>query len=270
MAVDRTIFTVTIPNGGGNIGILINKHNKKFWSISQEFEEDDADSLYSASLHGDHDTPAPDWANATEPDILRITTDHKPKNPERGFVFGRNEDLYDILLDHTTTSKEQFAIRPLWAHRTILFRNHSVRFTYVEFDLLKESTRLKTQRAFVPHEIAKIRLGNGIYIHIESSDEPTGWKEYCTSFITPFPTLNNFGIEPVSETTDASKRAPVYIRGTRLGKGANAEVFAAFEKHTATRYAMKVFKEKGRWREPEILESLKHVGCESFPGEMTS
>jgi hypothetical protein len=270
MAVERTIFTVTIPNGGGSIGLLINYHNKQFWSKSQEFEEDDADSLYSASFHGDRGTPAPDWPKAPEPDILRITTDYTPKDPERGFVFGRNKDLCDILLDHSSISEEQFAIKPLWAHATMLFRNHSAWRTYVEFDLLKESTRLKTQRTFVPRETAKIRLGNGIQIHIESFDQPTGWKEYCTSFIPPVPPLGNFVLGPVPETTDASKRAPVYIQGTRLGKGANAEVFAASEKYTAMPYAVKVFKKKGPWGEPQILEKLKDVGCEPAPGEMAS
>jgi hypothetical protein len=78
-----------------------------------------------------------------------------------------------------------------------------------------------------------------------------------------FLTLGNFVLGAVPETTDVSKRAPVYIHGIRLGKGANAEVFAAIGKYTAMPYAVKVFKKTGRWREPEILESLKHVGCGS-------
>ncbi|KAB5572227.1 kinase-like domain-containing protein, partial [Coniochaeta sp. 2T2.1] len=253
------IFTVTIPNGG-NENLLNNEQNeKRFVFQSNEFGDDDAESAYSASFYGEHGTPAPDRSKAADI-ILRVTTAYRPQNPERGFVFGRNPALCDILLDHPSISEEQFAMKPRWEHSTMLLINYSARCTDVAFQQLKEKTRLKKQRLFVPGEIAEIQLRDGTTIHIKGFDDTREWKDYCRSFISPDPTdLDNVAIEPVLETTDASKRAPVYIQGTRLGKGANAEVFAAIEMYTAMPYAVKVFKKAGRWREPEILESLKHT-----------
>lgn len=253
------IFTVTIPNGGSE-GLLNNKHNKKIFGFqSDEVGEDDAESAFSASFYSEHGTPAPDRSKASDI-ILQVTTAYTPQNPERGFVFGRNPAVCDILLDHPDISEQQFAMKPRWEYSTMLLINYSARGTAVEFNQLKEKLRLRKQRTFVPGETAEIQLGDGTTIHIKGLDETREWKEYCARIAGDLPTLGNLGIEPTPETTDASKRAPVYIHGDRLGKGANAEVFAAIEKYTAMRYAVKVFKKAGPWREPEILDSLKHVG----------
>jgi serine/threonine protein kinase len=55
-----------------------------------------------------------------------------------------------------------------------------------------------------------------------------------------------------------------------LGEGANARVFEAIDKYTGKPYAMKLYnKPRGaRWKEPEILETLSHVGCEICPDEI--
>jgi hypothetical protein len=99
MADTRTIITVKITKGCDDI--LINE-------LMRSFSGDDGESPCSVSFYGEHTTPTPVLKS---PQILRITTgrDLAPKDLERGFVFGRNPHLCDILLDDFSVSEEQFA-----------------------------------------------------------------------------------------------------------------------------------------------------------------
>ncbi|KAK3328195.1 kinase-like domain-containing protein [Cercophora scortea] len=175
----RTIFTVKIVKGRREL--LFNDHNSAFGFVYEEsydYGEDDAESRYSESFQRDHNTPV-DYSEETH--ILRITTDHRPLEMGRGFMFGRNEGLCDVLLDHPNISEQQFAIRPLWDYGMMVLKNHCRQGTEVNFHVLgeKKTMRPGLQLVLQWRESVAVRLADGSEILIQTYDKPTNWEKYC-------------------------------------------------------------------------------------------
>ncbi|KAK3366388.1 kinase-like domain-containing protein [Podospora didyma] len=253
----RTIFTVKIVKERGEL--LFNEHNEKKGFVGEEsydYGEDDTDSRFSESFQRDHNTPAPDYSEAKN--ILRITTDHWPRNTERGFMFGRNEGLCDILLDHPNISEQQFAIRPLWHHGTMVLKNHSRQGTIVNFHVLGDKKKMKSQLVLPQRESVAVRLADGSEILIQTYDKPADWEIYCANVLKQPQNLVSLDLDP-PETTNQTNRAAVYVRDRLLGKGSNAQVFRVINKFTGKPYAMKLYNKPRRPpQEPHILERLNN------------
>ncbi|ERS97236.1 CAMK protein kinase [Sporothrix schenckii ATCC 58251] len=111
-------------------------------------------------------------------------------------------------------------------------------------------------------ETADIRIGNDLHFQIQHFDDPVGWKNYCEAYARRVGALGiaGLGLSTQPETTNASKKPPVYILDRRLGKGADGEVYRAVERRTGDVYAMKLYHkpEKARWQEPATLQRLNH------------
>ncbi|OAA59739.1 Protein kinase-like domain protein [Niveomyces insectorum RCEF 264] len=248
MADARTICSITTDER-----FVILPHNENFLGEQAAFDLDDGASHYSGSFHG---TPAP---QSSRLQVLCITTAHKPKNPEAGFVFGKNAAVCDILLDDPTISDRQFSLPLNFGSNTLLLKNLSRHGTQVKLHKLNENILLKATRWLDEYELAQLSLGDNIKLEIERYGEPNDWSDFCDNLGTGLG-LGQLRLSTNIETTNASKRAAVFIRERRLGSGANAQVFMAVEKHTGDAFAMKLYDKEagGRWQEPEILERLRH------------
>ncbi|KIH90684.1 hypothetical protein SPBR_00233 [Sporothrix brasiliensis 5110] len=256
MAGRKTIFIIK-----GDEGLLNNKHNEKRFKCSdvQVDDGDDGASQHTGSFYGDHGTPAPVM---TPPFVLRITTDHQPKDKDIGFMIGRNPAECDILLDDRRISEMHLAVQLNFKSGTILLKNHSKHGTQVKFSEQKQSRLLKGAQTLLNLETAYIKFSDNLEIQIEHFDKPVGWNQYLADQIDQnnVPSLALLGLGTKIETTNASKRPPVYIQDRRLGQGAFAQVFKAIEKYTGDVYAMKLYDkpQKARWQEQAMLERLKH------------
>lgn len=173
MANAKTIFIIK-----GAEGLLGNDHNLEFISTETYANEDaDAACQHADSVYEDHDTPAPVFS---PPLVLRITTDHVPKDKLLGFVVGRNSDKCDILLDDARVSETHFALQLHLQSGAILLHNYSKHGTWVTFSKQNESKALRGAQPLLEFETADINLGDNIYIQIRRYGEPVDWKQYYT------------------------------------------------------------------------------------------
>ncbi|OAA63695.1 Protein kinase-like domain protein [Niveomyces insectorum RCEF 264] len=246
----------------GDKKILENEHNEtgRFVCPLGLTYEDEAASLASGSFNDEDGTPVPNRSNELIT-VIRITTDHKPKDLQRGFVFGRDEAVCDVLLDHPAISQKQFAVRPVWEYGTVVLQNLSKHGTAVNFCVLNESILLRNTRALMEYETGAISLADVYQLQLQRPGDPVGWADYCRDTMSDYvPSVNLLGLDVAPESTNASRRPPVYLAGRQLGTGANCNVFQAIEKYTGRLCAMKVFQkpERSRWQEPQILEGLRH------------
>ncbi|OAA66867.1 Protein kinase-like domain protein [Niveomyces insectorum RCEF 264] len=235
------------------------EHNERFvWDEARTYEEDVGDSQQPNSVREEHGTPAPNWSDPAP--VLRITTKHKPKAPELGFLFGRDANTCDVLLNGPGISDWQFAIQINWRWGTIVLKNYSRHGTRVSMHLLKEDVQLKSTRLLHHFETVEAWLGGNVHVCIKRYNDPTDWADYCRTQWKEIPSLAQFNFEPAIETTNASRRPAAYVQGKRLGKGAYAQVYQAIDKYTGQVFAMKLYDKprQARWQEPQILESLRH------------
>ncbi|ERS97620.1 serine/threonine protein kinase [Sporothrix schenckii ATCC 58251] len=234
-------------------------HNEVF-TVEKDapvYYADDGTDQVAESIYEDHGTPAPDWK---PPFVLRITTDHLPKDRSVGFMIGRDPDKCDIMVDSHMVSERHIAVRPLPTSGTTLLQNHSKHGTRVNFSRQVEARRLKNTQTVMTFEKATIRFSDDLQIEIERVDDPADWKEYLVQYGAEDTLSMAFlGLDSKIATTNASQRPPVYMQDYEIGQGGFGQVFKAVEKFTGQVYAMKLYKRGAvEWREQGMLQSLKH------------
>ncbi|OAA68218.1 Protein kinase-like domain protein [Niveomyces insectorum RCEF 264] len=258
MAEEKTIFIVE-----GAAELLKTEPNEAFLcDEEQTWEEDEAPSLCSESFYERHDTPTSfTLANV----LLRITTDHKPKNPHRGFVIGRGEEC-DIVLNDARISTKHLTLQLDYVdvQRSILLKNHFWGGTPVQLHKSEEKLcQLRSTRSIMEHETVDIWFAGKLHIQIRRLGIPVNWAQYCAEqqerIKKSMPAFDDLQVASTIQTTHKSTRPPVYNIVIRLGKGGQGEVFKVYERYTGRAYAMKLYKsEKGRPQEAELLKRVNH------------
>ncbi|OAA57006.1 Protein kinase-like domain protein [Niveomyces insectorum RCEF 264] len=266
MADENIIFIVN-----GDEKLIKNEHNEAFLcKETQAYEADDAAS--QISCYGERDTPAPDQ-DEPEPFFLRITTDHVPKKPHLGFVIGRDKDVCDIFLDDPRISKQHLAVWFNLNEESVLLKNHCSNGTKAEFQKLREKKVLKGQLVMMEDETVNISFRGNLGIQIRRFYNPVNWKQYCAdqreekeANTGSTLAIDELKLDTNIQTTNASKRAPVYLQGRLIGEGAYTLVHKAIEKYTGSVYAMKSYSKNldVLEREANILKRLEHKHIVSY------
>lgn len=231
------------------------------WNSDQNSQSLLTDGI-SANTH--HVTPEPSTQLLSYQLCLR--TNHFPKDPSVGFVFGTDPDECDILLtpcEKGSIGARQFAVTFRTDTGAILFKNLSKRYTRIE---------VRGSQQNLTHQVALDK--KGIQVHLE------GWKAHLakgrnicdreaqyTAFLTKLAkAAPDLGGMPLSVSTSA-KRLSVPVRELpyevdgKIGQGGGGTVYKAYHKITGDLVAIKRFSGKGRgfWNEAYILHTLEHV-----------
>lgn len=262
----KTIFTIHSSNQ-----FITDQHNANFISDDQNYAPD----VLAPTPANDEDpegTPAPTCSH-----YLRITTDHVPKDPRCGFVFGSDRDVCDILLDarrRNGVSKKQFAIVIRWDNAVLLLKNHSRNGTMVSSG--SESPGIiKTQRAILDEMTAT----GSFHLQIKVPDHEqhqaaftANWKRYRARIESSVPSLTNLDILTGPSLTQALDFPDIPQYRLQLGNGHSGTVYSAVDRVTGSLFAVKVYKDdhsdrKSRakiFREALVLQSLSHVSRPSW------
>ncbi|KAI1152841.1 kinase-like domain-containing protein [Nemania diffusa] len=152
MATDiqvKTLFTVHSSQK-----FILNQENAKFFVPEESvvYKPDSYAYLYPSQTtlqtNGDA-TAAPD--DVLNRSFLRITTDHPPKQPSVGYLFGRDSEICDIFLGRSevkSVGRRHFAIQVVMHHGepSLLFRSFASYGTTVRSHTLGNQ-RIETQRS---------------------------------------------------------------------------------------------------------------------------
>ncbi|KAM3428336.1 hypothetical protein MY4824_008883 [Beauveria thailandica] len=253
-----TIISIRAPSC-----IIDSPHNSIF-RRSDNFEyNEDVFAAKSPVEQSDHGTPAP---TSFPPDVtLALTTEHFPKDPSVGFVFGTDRSECDILLPSLTEfgiSKRQFAITFQTTTKAVLLRNLSKRSTKVILKERLEPLSLQTQRTFTKE---------GMTVHFNQLaidlDRPWGdddqsylYNAFLNRLAKSIPNVAALGLLSATEPS-ARTSLGVYVSEKVIGSGASAVVYRAMHRQTGDFVAIKRYKAKNSntpWNEGNISCGLKH------------
>lgn len=257
----NTICTIHSIN---DTKFIHDSHNKQFL-VDNEEEDYEPDpyasraSPFSPSVYSDAGERTP-TQTSTEP-FLRITTDHEPRDPTAGFVFGKDPDSCDVLLaGHKKISSRHFSIGPNQQGHLVL-KNRSQKNTLIASSVLGK-INLEAQTA-IPEDGAEIEVQprrHELKIKIRfpgytNPDFRANWEAFLKLYSHQVPALTH--LELKTSTTSSS-----YHRGEKLGSGSSGTVYRAIHRFTGEHYAIKEFDGKspaGILSEASILRGLSHV-----------
>ena len=210
---------------------------------------------------------------------LQLTFKKKPKDPTKGFAFGTNRQICDVLLRQrgvSFISGLHFCITfdIIDEKICLILRDSSTHGTAVSYDgQAEKETRhhftwildLKKDKGEGHNENRGRELNvlvQGLRFKIVLASHKTCWAEYCNnleSFLDEYraalPPLGALGIDSYTTTARPSgtltpKRLPIYIRERELGSGTFGRVGKVIDVSTGATYARKEFCEP-QWRKNE-------------------
>jgi hypothetical protein len=232
-------------------------------------------------------TPASDTGDEYSSSIfthrIKLEFSQPPKNPAKGFSFGRNPRLCDVVLDtgHGSKISNAHFYITFDRHRNLILRDESTHGTAVTYsnqtsretrknfewilDLNHESGRLWEVEIFVPNL-------KGLSLKLVFPDHSTCKEEYSArvdrflaSHLSSLPPLDLIGID--NPTVEASmavtpRMKPIYLRERKIGSGSFASVYLVIDVSTGKQYAQKEFRSMAQRyvrQEIEILKQHPHV-----------
>lgn len=260
MSMAWTLFTISAETH-----IVLHSHNHVYRSTNEVDYARDAFAGDSPSEYSESGTPAPPPLPPTN--ILRFTTDHMPKNPSVGFVFGADKNKCDVLLHvnrNTGISGTQFAITFRTDTCATILRNLSRAGTKIEVN--RETIHLRTQRAIVASDTLSINLpALSVQLFVGSNDDVKNeYPKFLAKLGSIPPELNQMRLHSSTSTSiTENSSSNQYHLVRRIGQGASAIVYQAFHKRSGDLVAVKCFANNSRvgnpWKESSILCLLQHV-----------
>ncbi|KAF1738733.1 Serine/threonine-protein kinase 4 [Beauveria bassiana] len=263
-----TIISIRAPSC-----VVDDPHNAIFRTSDDiKYTEDDF-SAKSITEQSDHGTPAP---TSLPPDVtLALTTDHFPKDPSVGFVFGTDRDRCDILLPSLSEfgiSKRQFAITFQTTTGAVLLRNLSKQRTIIILRGVGRRIRLKEQR--VLPQGGSIVCFFGLDLEFNRTwgydDMSHLYIAFLDRLAKSIPNLEALRLltatepsatEPSARTSFSQARS-VYGSERCIGSGDSARVFRAMHRQTGDLVAIKRYREETSsatfFKEASIFCTLKH------------
>ncbi|KAL9036727.1 MAG: hypothetical protein Q9180_004131, partial [Flavoplaca navasiana] len=257
-----------------------------------------AERAWNRSENRDRCEPAPEPAGDVDSIPSRETTpaghsdnlskihlrfDNKPKNLEKGFVFGSDPEKCDVLLGRWPSfSREHFRIT-FNARGDVILEDTSRVKTCVEYEGEKPSGRNHfTWILFRGYGSIKVTLNNGededklrhtneLVFNVESQENRRSclaeYEAYRDAYLearrNALPALSQLGVESQQTTTlltaqHSPRQQPIYLKREELGRGSFGTVYKAVDVSTGYEYAAKKF-HGGNWKkEVEILRSVSH------------
>lgn len=259
-----TIFTVTLSNQY----MVTHSHNYLYRSPLDANPGPDIFATDNDEEFSESGTPAP---TIPPRDILRFTTEHIPRSPAAGFVFGTDQKTCDVLLhvDRSSgISGKQFAIT-FTDTGVVILRNLSRRGATI-----KENggyTKLETQRYIDDSSTVSLNIAD-LVINIEkpwvASDFGPEYDRFLTKVCSAAPDISQMRLQSSSTSTLRAGWAPWYILGQEIGRGATGVVHKATSIHDGQVFAIKTFNSKigipfNPWHEASMFHTLRHVGFPS-------
>ena len=210
--------------------------------------------------------------------------DNKPKDLEKGFVFGSDPQKCDVLLGGWPLfSREHFRIT-FNARGDVILEDTSRVKTCVEYEGEKPSGRNYFTWILFPsyddieltlnkvEDDNKLRHTNELVFNVEwlknRKSCPAEYEAYRDAYLearrNALPPLSQLGVEGQQTTAvltaqNSPRQQPIYLTGEELGRGSFGTVYKAVDVSTGYEYAAKLFR-GGNWKkEVEILKGLSHV-----------
>ena len=257
--------------------VAVSPTAERAWNRPQNHDRCLPASEFVADISSRESTPT---VNQSESQIT-LTFDNKPKNLQKGFVFGSDPRICDIFLGERGAgfSGQQFCIT-FNERGEVIFKNTSRKQARVSYNGEKPSRRTQfTWILFDKYKNIKITIGkeDDLIFKIEWPEirDPfraeyeahrDAYLEECRNALPP---LSQLGMESQPTTAmittqhsprqEPSGQEPMYLLEEELGRGGFGTVHKAVDVSTGDVYAAKKF-HHGNWkREVEILMSLSHV-----------
>ena len=225
-------------------------------------------------------TPAGTGEDASK---IHLTFDKKPKNLEKGFVFGSDPQKCDVLLGGFVAgfSRQHFCIT-FNARGEVILEDTSRKKSFVEYKGEKPPGRTQfTWILFDKYQNIEVTLNkakeekkkntNELTFKVEWPDRKFCWAEYeahRAAYLeerrSALPPLSQLGVESQQTTAvltaqHSPRQQPIYLPEQELGRGGFGTVYKAVDVSTGHEYAAKMF-HGGDWKkEVEILKSVSHV-----------
>ena len=212
-------------------------------------------------------TPAPGSCRSQ----IQLTFNKKPKNLEKGFVFGSDPQICDVLLGGWGAgfTRQHFRIT-FNARGEVILEDTSRIVTRVSYNGEKLGSRNHfTWILFDKYENINVTLNerktNQLIFKV-NWPERTESREiqynahrdaYLEERQNETPSLSRLGVE----SQHSPKQQPIYLPEEELGRGTYGTVCKAVDVSTGDEYAAKTF-HGGNWKkEVDILKSVSHVSA---------
>lgn len=217
---------------------------------------------------------------------IQLTFDDKPKNFEKGFVFGSDPQICDVFLGERGAgfSGQQFCIT-FNERGEVIFKNKSRKKAQVDYNGENPSRRTQfTWILFDTYENIEITVGdkNDLIFKVKwpenrkfcRAEYETHRDAYFKERRNALPPLSQLDMESQQTTAgitaqhsprqkpprqEAPKQEPIFLLEEELGHGGFGTVHKAVDVSTGDVHAAKKF-HHGDWKkEVDILMSLSHV-----------
>lgn len=247
-------------------------------NIGDNEDDDDGQGGITGDLDEENDEKGDFYSQ------LRFTFDQKPRDIQRGFVFGSNSDICDVLLgsSHTGISSVHFTITLDGQGRPVL-RNTSQLAMAVSYNgQACEQKRLKFTWILFPEHLNKTIEVKSPQRHrrfmfpplkfsIEIATHSSCEREYAKLFNSYLQEsqnaigavgLLNFNSQDPTEIgtkSPAPSRGWICIKDKEIGHGAFGDVHRVLDVSTGCDYAAKEFRQGGWEKEVDIMKTVKHV-----------
>jgi hypothetical protein len=234
-------------------------------------------SAYEAEIGAASRGATPYFSRASEPEFhVKFEV---PKDPSRGFVFGRDQQVCDFWLDESNTlgiSGQQFSIDFNWDSGFLRVTNLSRHGTVVDAPSIGRDVRLKgnERRMLPPAEVTRISAG-AVDLEFSIPDRGEGqgeyeenWVAYRRKFQNAVPGIQQLDIQSSKSTKLILRREGLkdaYLLHEEIGRGEYGMVHKATDYRKGNLYAAKEFFAKGSdWydkakSEIEIIQNMSHV-----------
>lgn len=225
-------------------------------------------------------TPAGTGEDASK---IHLTFDKKPKNLEKGFVFGSDQQKCDVLLGGYVAgfSRQHFRIA-FNARGQVILEDTSRKVTCVDYSGEKPPGRNHfTWILFDKYRNIEVTLNkdeeeekkntNKLTFKVEWPDRKfcrAEYEAYRAAYLeerrNALPPLSQLGVESQQTTAvltaqHSPRQLPIYLPEEELGRGNFGTVYKAVDVSTGYEYAAKMF-QGGDWKkEVETLKSISHV-----------
>lgn len=254
--IKATIFLITAPQY-----IVFLSHNQAYRSITETEYVRDVFAADTPSARSEGGTPAP--PPETPQDVLRFTTEHTPKDPAAGFIFGTDVDQCDVLLHPSRNcpiSGRHFAVNFGLESGALILKSISRQKTRVKLE--DENVNLSTQlslRGTASVTASLPGLDVDIWKPWAGTDFPSGYVEFLARLEAHAPGLGTLKLQSSAKTSKSA-----YQLDHPVGHGASGLVYRALHRQTGDVVAIKRFGTKDKfaktpWEESALLCSLRHV-----------
>lgn len=225
-----------------------------------------------ADISSRESTPAVDQPKSQ----IQLTFDNKPKDLEKGFVFGSDPRICDVFLGERGAgfSGQHFCIT-FNERGEVIFKNKSRKKAQVDYN--GENPPFRTQFTwilFVTYKNIEITVGdkNDLIFKVEwpknrdscRAEYEAHRDAYFKERRNAFPPLSQLDMESQQTTAGITaqhspRQEPIFLLEEELGRGGFGTVHKAVDVSTGDVHAAKKF-HHGNWKkEVDILMSLSHV-----------